>query len=192
MAKRALVHCRICKANIDRDNQTDWVEPSPKWFYHASCYEDFAKKKGRIREGDIEVEVTDDIWKDAIYDYFKKDLKVALNYTKFLSQWDNLIKKGRTGKGIYFSLRYFYEIAKGDPAQSKNGIGIVDHIYEEATQYWGDRNQRDKGILERIESQIKASQERKIVTVLRKDKATAGPRLKTYSFEDVENMEDEA
>jgi phosphoribosylaminoimidazole (AIR) synthetase len=50
MAKRALVHCRICKAAIDRDNQTDWIEPTPKWFYHKPCYEDFARKKGKIKD----------------------------------------------------------------------------------------------------------------------------------------------
>jgi hypothetical protein len=190
MAKRALVHCRICKACIDRDNQTDWVEPSPKWFYHASCYEDFAKKKGRIREGDIEVEVEDDIWKDAIFDYFKKDLKVSLNYPKFLSQWDSLIKKGRTGKGIYFALRYFYEVAKGDPTKSENGIGIVAHIYEESANYWHERKQHDEEVLEKIEAQIRASQDRRVTRIVRKEK-TVGPKVKTYSFEDIENMEDE-
>ena len=61
MAKRPIVHCRICKGNIDRDNQTDWIEPTPKWFYHKSCYEDFANKRGRISEKDISVEVEDDI-----------------------------------------------------------------------------------------------------------------------------------
>ena len=190
MAKRALVHCRICKGEIDRDNQTDWVEPTPKWYYHTSCYEDFANKKGRIREGDISAEVEDDIWKSAVYDYFRKDLKIGLNYVKFTRQWDSFIKKGRTAKGIYFSLRYFYEITKGDPEKSENGIGIVPHIYDEAVTYWCERNQRDKGILERIEAQIKASQERTVTTVLRKEKPVS-PRVKVYSFEDIENMEED-
>ena len=190
MAKKQLVHCRICKACIDRDNQTDWVEPSPKWFYHISCYENFAKKKGQIREGDINAEVEDDIWKSAVYDYFRKDLKMGLNYPKFTSQWDNFLKKNMTAKGIYFSLRYFYEIAKGDPSKSENGIGIVPHIYNEAVTYWGERNQRDKGILEKIEAQIKASQDRVVTKIVRKEKTT-GPKIKVYSFEDIENMEED-
>jgi hypothetical protein len=95
-----------------------------------------------------------------------------------------------TAKGIYFSLRYFYEIAKGDPSKSENGIGIVPHIYNEAVTYWGERNQRDKGILEKIEAQIKASQDRVVTKIVRKEKAT-GPKIKVYSFEDIENMEED-
>ena len=87
-------------------------------------------------------------------------------------------------------MRYFYEIAKGDPKKSENGIGIVPHIYNEATQYWGERNQRDKGILEKIEAQIKASQDRVVTKIVRKEKAT-GPKIKVYSFEDIENMEED-
>ena len=46
MAKKPMVHCRICKGEIDRDNQRDWMMPQEKWYYHIACYEDFAKKKG--------------------------------------------------------------------------------------------------------------------------------------------------
>lgn len=167
MAKRALVHCRICKAAIDRDNQTDWIEPTPKWFYHNSCYEDFARKKGKIKEGDIAVEVEDDVWKSAVYDYLRRDLKMNVNYQKFSSQWTHFLKKNMTAKGIYFCLRYFYEVAKGDPTKSENGIGIVPHIYSEGTEYWGERNQRDKGICARIEAQIKKAEAEKVIIINR-------------------------
>ena len=40
MAKRPLVHCRICKGTIDRDNQNDWIMPKEKWYYHSACYGD--------------------------------------------------------------------------------------------------------------------------------------------------------
>ena len=167
MAKKPPVHCRICKACIDRENQNDWVEPSPRWFYHISCYEDFANKKGKIMEGDIGAEVDDDIWKAAVYDYLRRDLKMSLNYVKFTSQWNNFLKKNMTAKGIYFTLRYFYEVAKGDPSKSENGIGIVPHIYAEGTSYWGERNQRDKGICNRIEEQIRQASEQKTIVIHR-------------------------
>ena len=152
--------------------------------------EDFVKKKGNIKEGDISIEVDDDLWKSAVYDYLRRDLKMSVNYVKFTSQWENFLKKNMTAKGIYFSLRYFYEIAHGDPKKSENGIGIVPHIYNEAVTYWGERNQRDKGILEKIEAQIKASQDRVVTKIVRKEK-TAGPKIKVYSFEDIENMEED-
>lgn len=189
MAKRALVHCRICKAAIDRDNQTDWVEPTPKWFYHTTCYEDFARKKGRILEGDLSAEVEDDIWKSALYDYLRRDLKMTVNYNKFNSQWNNFLKKNMTAKGIYFALRYFYEIAKGDPSKSENGIGIVPHIYNEGTEYWGNRNQRDKGICARIEEQIRQSEAAKVVVIHRKKQPKQNKR--EIDLASIASMEDE-
>jgi hypothetical protein len=189
MAKRALVHCRICKAAIDRDNQTDWIEPTPKWFYHTSCYEDFAKKKGKIREGDISAEVEDDIWKSAVYDYLRRDLKMSINYQKFNSQWNNFLKKDMTAKGIYFALRYFYEIANGDPKKSENGIGIVPHIYLEGTGYWGERNNRDKGICARIEAQIKQAESAKVVVIHRQRQPKKNKR--EIDLSTIADMEDD-
>lgn len=191
MAKKPLVHCRRCHIEIDRDNQTDWVMPSKGWYYHTSCYEDFVKKKGNIKEGDISIEVDDDLWKSAVYDYLRRDLKMSVNYVKFTSQWENFLKKNMTAKGIYFSLRYFYEIAHGDPKKSENGIGIVPHIYNEGTCYWGERNQRNKGICARIEDQIRLAKQEKITVIHRIREDKPENRKGWISFEDVENMEDD-
>ena len=190
MAKRPLVHCRICKAAIDRDNQTDWVMPQERYYYHITCYDDFAKKKGAIKEGDLYVEADDDLWKSAVYDYLKKDVKISLDFKKFTSQWDNFLKKNMTAKGIYFSLRYFYEIAKGDPKKSENGIGIVPHIYNEGTEYWGNRNQRDKGICARIEAQILQAANAKVQVVRQAPKKKKTPVVDLSSIAMMEDDDD--
>lgn len=189
MAKKPLVHCRRCHIEIDRDNQTDWVMPSKGWYYHTSCYEDFVKKKGNIKEGDISIEVDDDLWKSAVYDYLRRDLKMSVNYVKFTSQWENFLKKNMTAKGIYFSLRYFYEIAHGDPKKSENGIGIVPHIYNEGTCYWGERNQRNKGICARIEAQIKQAEAQKTIVIHRERQAKKNKRMIDLST--IVDMEDD-
>ena len=85
MAKRPLVHCRICKGSIDRDGQKDWCMPQEKWYYHTACYDDFAKKRGAIKEGDIHIEVDDDMWKGAVYDYLKKGCFSNVSETRFCS-----------------------------------------------------------------------------------------------------------
>lgn len=188
MAKRPLVHCRICKGTIDRDNQNDWIMPQEKFYYHIACHDDFAKKKGAIREGDIHIEADDDLWKSAVYDYLKRDVKMSVNFTKFQSQWNNFLKKGMTAKGIYFTLRYFYEIEKGDVSKSENGIGIVPHIYERGTCYWGERNQRDKGICARIEAQILQAAEKKVRVVFQPPKKKSLP---TVDLSIIADMEDE-
>ena len=163
-----IVHCRICKTSIDVDSQKDWIQPSPKWYYHISCYNDFAKKRGAIKEKDLTIEADDDLWRGATFDYLQKDLKMSVNYSKFLNQWNAFLKKDMTAKGIYFTLRYFYEVCKGNIAKSENGIGIVPYIYTEGTNYWGERNQRDKGICARIEEQIMQIKQQPTVVIKQK------------------------
>ena len=182
MAKRPLVHCRICKGTIDRDAQNDWIMPQEKWYYHVACHDDFAKKKGAIKEGDISIEADDDLWKSAVYDYLKKDIKISLDFKKFSSQWSNFLKKGMTAKGIYFTLRYFYEIEKGDSSKSENGIGIVPHVYERGTCYWGERNMRNKGICARIEAQIMQMQMQRVHVIRQTPKKTRAQTIDLASI----------
>jgi hypothetical protein len=163
--------------------------PQEKWYYHIACYDDFAKKKGAIKEGDINIEVDDEIWKSSVYEYLRRDLKISVDYPKFQSQWNYLLKKGRTAKGIYFTLRYFYEIEKGNPAESKNGIGIVDSVYERGTQYWGERNQRDKGICARIEAQILQMAEKKTKIIYQPPKKRTAPVVDLSIVADMEDEE---
>ena len=88
--------------------------------------------------------------------------------------------KGRTPKGIYFTLRYFYDIKHGDKTKSSGSIGIVDYVYEDATKYWIAREERESGILNKIE---KLEQEKKQERVI---KIGARPRSKkkVYSMVD--------
>lgn len=189
--KLPLVTCRICGVKIDRSTQkegVEWVMPVERWYYHTSCYEDFGKKRKSIKENDIAIELDDDFWFGAVYDYLRKDLKMNLNFTKFQSQWRHFLKKEMTAKGIYFTLRYFYEIAHGDPSKSENGIGIVPHIYQEGTCYWGERNIRDKGICARIEAQVKAASERQVTRIYQKNRPS---RKTSVDFDAISELEDD-
>ena len=67
------------------------------------------------------------------YSYLQQDLKIVCNYAKLYKEWKRLIQKGRTPKGIYFALKYFYDVKHGDTSKSGGSIGIVDYIYDEAT-----------------------------------------------------------
>lgn len=163
-----VVHCRLCKHDINKDNLDEWIMPSKNWYYHKACYEDFVKKKGRISEGDLTVEADDDTWFNHVYEYLTKELKMPVNFIKFKSQWTNFLadkKNPKTAKGIYWTLRYFYDIQHGDPSKSENGIGIVSHIYKEGTEYWGARRLRDQNICAQIEQQIRQLQQQPTVVI---------------------------
>lgn len=192
---RAMVQCRACKEKFNRldpglTEGVDFVQPVKKHYYHKKCYEEFVDKKGRIGSGDIGLEAEDEVWRSAVYDYLRKDLKVGLDYRKFISQWNNFLKREMTAKGMFFALKYFYEVVKGDSAKSENGIGIIPHIYDEAREYWYDRNERDKNVIAAIEQQILESNKQKVVTVNltknKKKKASAAEILAQ-----IEEMEDD-
>ena len=118
--------------------------------------------------------------------YLKKDLYIPVDFGKFDSQWRNLIKKGRTPKGIYFTTRYFYEIEKGDKNKAQGGIGIIDYIYSRATTYWAEKERSGARIVEKIEQQIheRANREHKVII---KDKRK---KTKKINFSDIESLGD--
>lgn len=171
MAKRAPVHCCVCKEEFNRLDPNliegiDWISPVNRKYYHKKCYDDFAKKKGLIGEEGLEMEAEASVWRSAVEDFLQRDLKISINWPKFNQQWKKLVEKdGRTPKGIYFTLKYFYEVERNSTQKSEGGIGIVSWVYEEATEYWGKRNQIDKGIVARLEEQIKKdiSQKPKVI-----------------------------
>ena len=172
----AIVHCKICKQAFNRLDPklvegVDWVKPTNRIYYHKKCYDDFAKKKGQIGKDGIEFEAEEAIWKLATEDYLKRDLKISIDYPRFNTQWKKYKEKdGYTPKGIYFALKYFYDIRKNPTEKSEGGIGIVSWIYEESAQYWGKRNQEDKGIVARLEEQIKKDMAQKPKIVFQKNK----------------------
>ena len=95
-----------------------------------------------------------------------------------------------TAKGMYFALKYHYEIKKGDVSKSENGIGIIPHIYEDSRRYWQEREERDRGIVAAIEEQIRQAQNQNIIEVKMKRKKrhikTAAEMLAEVDMEDNE------
>lgn len=181
--KLPLVHCRICKNAIDRQNETGWIKPADKQYYHEICYENWAKKKD-----DLHAKATDNEWFEAMKYYLSHVIKVPMDYKKINSQWKNFLKQNKTAKGIYFAIRYFYDVQKGDKEKSLGGIGIVSAIYEDSCAYWYGREEKDSGICARIEQQmLEQMSQKKIVMKAAKRKSI---REKAISLVDINDMED--
>lgn len=176
-----IVQCRICKEKIDTDAKQDWIMPSKNWYYHIKCYEDFGKKAK-----DINGALDEDLWFQAAWDFLLKDQRIMVDFLKMRSQWDNFLKKNMTAKGMYFTLRYFYEVKHGDAEKADGGIGIIPFIYTEGCEYWAQLDNREVGICQRIEEQIKQRYNRPTVTMQMGKKAK--PKLK-ISLEDIEKEE---
>lgn len=155
MKKYPPVHCRICGQAIDRNierENIDWIMPSRNWFYHKGCYESW--KQGTPKN--------DDGYIGFIYDFISRDLKVKYDFYMCEAQRRKFIAGNKmTNKGIFFTLKYFYEVKGGDWNKSHGGIGIVPFVYNEACTYWANREKNNKGLIEKIEQQMKEGRERK-------------------------------
>lgn len=178
------VHCRSCKERINKLKQDDWVNPSNRVYYHKICYENFLKQKD-----DVTAMGEEGVWHEALLYYLSHVVKVKIDYKKLNSQWKNYLKQNKTAKGIYFAIKYYYEVQRGDKDKSLGGIGIVASIYDESKEYWYGKEEGDKGLCQRIEEQIK--QQLEAEKVILKQTTKKSLRNKAFSLEDVDKWESE-
>lgn len=160
-----IIQCRLCKTRFDTEKE-DFVLVGKRSYYHRKCYDEWVLNRNNTKAtGDEE------FWKESLIDYLYRDVKMSINFSKFDSQWKNFIKpeKKMTPKGIYFAIRYYYEIIHGDPAKAAGGIGIVLNMYAEAAQYWTDLEMRKEGTIEAIIQQIKERNQRPTQFVVQKE-----------------------
>lgn len=182
MAKKlAIVHCRVCGGDIDRNadpNGKEWIMASRNYFYHKKCYEDWKNS----------TPATDEEYKDFIYDYIARDLKVTYDYHMCEAQREKFVKDNMTNKGIFFALKYFYDIKHNDWDKGHGGIGIVPFIYNESCTYWVGRERKSAGVVAEIERQMREAAERTKVKVKKQN-----TRKKKYEtdFSILDSLEDE-
>lgn len=151
MAKH-IVTCRICKEKFDAQDEEkgiSWVMPSKNFYYHKGCYDNWKA------QSDVNVKRSDEAYIEYIYDYLARDLKVEYDYYMCEAQRKNYVeKKNYTNKGIFFTLKYFYEIKKGEWEKSHGGLGIIPYVYQESLQYWATMTKKQANIMEEIEAQM--------------------------------------
>lgn len=179
MAKH-VVMCRACGKYFDTNTipQEDWVMPSKRWYYHTQCFNDWKNNLDNV---------TDDDWVLYIYDFLARDLKVSYNYHMCEAQRQKFIKENKcTNKGIYFTLKYFYEVKHNSWDKSNGGIGIVPYVYKEATEYWTDIEWKKRGFMKAIEEQIVIRSHRPIKTI--KKSTTKKQKLK-YDLNSIEGAD---
>lgn len=173
-----MAQCRICKIEIDKEKD-DWVMPSKNYYYHRKCYEDWKKSEPP----------KDEKWIPFIYDFISRDMKFSYNYHMCEAQRKQFIKDGKgTNKGIFFALKYFYEIKQGDWEKGHGGLGIVPYIYNEACNYWIEQERKTKGIVADIERQLREAENRTKKVVVQKQ---IQPRKMKIDLNSIEEMEDD-
>lgn len=171
-------HCRICKIEIDKEKD-DWVMPSKNWYYHRNCYNNWKES----------TPATDEEYRAFIFDFIARDLKVSYDYHMCKAQIDKFVRENKmTVKGIFFTLKYFYELKGGDWNKGHGGIGIVPFVYNEACSYWVERERKTKGVVADIERQMRAAAERQQKVIKRQE---IKPKKFTVNLDAIADMEDE-
>lgn len=177
-----IVTCRVCREKFDTAT-AEWVMPSKNWYYHKKCYEDFGKKAVSI-----ESEIDDNLWFDAGWRLLHKEHRLDLDFLKFNAQWQSFLTKKMTSKGIYFALRYFYNVKKGNGERAEGGIGIVPYIYDESCKYWINRNKIEADLVKKIEDQVRQAENREHIIHMRPRKQK---KKNSVDLSKIEEMEDE-
>ena len=168
------VQCRLCKVRFDA-NKEPFTLIGQKSYYHKSCYDAWVTNRNSASAN-----LDDNFWYETVIDYLYRDIQMSMNFSKIESQWKNFTKpeKKMTPKGIYFALKYYYEVLKGDKDKAQGGIGIVANIYSESAKYWIDLENRKSGTLEAIIEQIKARETRPVMSFVRTEKKKDKTRFK--------------
>ena len=161
-----IVMCRLCKKRFNTEIEEAVLE-GQKSYYHKSCYEIWKKNVDNPQSN-----MDGDFWYEALVDYLYRDVKMSIDFVKLQSQWNNFTKPGRnmTPKGIFFAMKYFYDVMHGDTEKSQGGIGIVPNIYSKSAEYWQNREMQKEGTLNAIIAEIEARRARPVQTIVQKTK----------------------
>lgn len=173
------VMCRLCKQYFDTETE-EAVVIGQKSYYHKTCYDEWKSERSGPNG-----HMSEDFWYEAMIDYLYRDVKLGgMDFPKIMSQWKSFTgpKHSFTPKGIYFAIRYFYDVQHGDADKALGGIGIVPSIYNQSAQYWIERENKKVGTLEAIIEQIKQREVRPIREIKRFEKKKPEPK---FSLDDI-------
>ncbi len=131
-----VVKCVYCDKKFDRDTEKYQVI-SNRRYAHLGCHEPVID--------------TDNITASTISKYATKLLGSTAKQILISKQTKDFVARGLTYNGIFYTLKYWYEIKNNSIEKAKGGIGIVPYVYDEAKQYWEDNKPMDDIKVPKIE-----------------------------------------
>ena len=80
-------------------------------------------------------------------------------------------------KGIFFTLKYFYEIKHNSWEKGHGGLGIVPWVFDDAKSYWIEQERKKHGFMKDLEQQVK---ERTVIKIVRQER-----KREKYNLDDI-------
>jgi hypothetical protein len=131
-----IVQCVYCQKKFDRDKEKFQVV-SNRRYAHIGC------NKPIITQ--------DTVSAGTIKTYAGQLLRGTANFSLIAKQTKDFVARGLTYNGIFYTLKYWYEIKNNSIEKAKGGIGIVPYVYDEAKKYWEDNKPMDDIKVPKIE-----------------------------------------
>ena len=106
--------CPFCNNEVKEEEAI--YNTNTKRYYHENCYNILLDRKKLIN------------YICELFNYKKPSVKVY-------QQMSSYYERGISYSDMLLSLKYFYEIKKGDINKSQGGIGIIPYVLEEAKSF---------------------------------------------------------
>lgn len=156
--------CPTCKKDVDKSLGEDSFVCYKSRYYHKECFE-------TIKE-DISDKQQEEMDRQELNLYIAQLYNVKYPSPFLLKQVKNFREEGYTYKGMYLTLKYFFDTL-GNKVKEDTGIGIIPYMYEKTTKFYIQcRNVEDN--LDKIDDKINDYYKTKIIKVKEDIKLTSG------------------
>lgn len=122
-----------------------------KRYYHEECYQILLDRK-------------------ALCDYVCELFHYKKPSTKVYQQMSSYYERGISYKDMLLSLKYFYEVEKGNINKSQQGIGIIPYVIDRAKNYATLENLEREKLVKKFEQEALENKETKVVKIQEKPK----------------------
>lgn len=157
--------CPICKKDVDKNGEhSDSFVFYKNRYYHGECYETIKENVSDKKQEEMD--------RQELNLYIAKLYNVKYPSPFLLKQVKDFREDGYTYKGMYLTLKYFYETL-GNKVKEDTGIGIIPYMYEKTTKFYIQcRNVEDN--LEEINDKINEYYKTKVIKVKNDIRSTKG------------------
>lgn len=143
------VKCYYCNQYFDADKEP-YVKVNERRYAHEYCQEhrdEIMSQEEKDKE-ELDNYIMEKLNLEFVTPIIQKQIKAFLKDYKY------------TYKGIYLSLKYYFEVQNNPAAKTNGRISIVPYIYEEAQAYWeriekNSKQNENKNIADYIPTKIK-------------------------------------
>ena len=126
--------CPVCNNEVKEEDAI--YNTKTKRYYHELCYQSLLDRK-------------------KLCDYICEVYGYKGPSPKMYQQMTSYYERGISYSDMLLALKYFYEVEKGDPSKSQQGIGIIPYVLDRAKEYTSLEEIEKNKLIEKFELKAK-------------------------------------